>query len=89
MSHKKVYAKAMDIGPEDIVLCEVCGAVAVDIHHVRFKSQGGTDKINNLIALDRNCHDIAHGKVKGKELLKDDLFRIIDRRIERCRRTRI
>jgi 5-methylcytosine-specific restriction endonuclease McrA len=72
--------KAFNLSPEDIVLCEVCGAVAVDIHHVRFKSQGGEDKIKNLIALDRHCHDIAHGKVKGKELLKDFLYSIIDRR---------
>ena len=77
MSHKKVYMEFMDIGPEEIVLCEVCGAVAVDVHHILFKSQGGLDLFGNLIALCRHCHDISHGKVKGEELTKDTLLDIV------------
>jgi 5-methylcytosine-specific restriction endonuclease McrA len=78
--HKQVYKDHFDYCPDDIVLCEVCGAVAVDIHHIRFKSQGGTDKINNLIALCRHCHDVAHGKAAGEDLLTDTLFSIVDSR---------
>jgi predicted restriction endonuclease len=62
------------------VLCEVCGAVAVDIYHIQFKGQGGTDEIENLIALCGNDHDIAHGKVKGKELTREDLWAITRKR---------
>lgn len=80
MNHKKVYMKFLKIGPEDIVICEVCGRVAVDIHHIRFKSQGGEDKIKNLIALCRHCHDISHGKVRGEELVREFLYEIVDRR---------
>lgn len=80
MTHKEVYMKSMDIGPEDIVLCEACGAVAVDVHHVLFKSQGGTNEIHNLIALCRHDRDVAHGKVKGKELTRERLFDIIAER---------
>ena len=76
MNHKKVYMKCLNIGPEDIVLCEVCGAVAVDIHHIEFRSQGGTNYIQNLIALCRNDHDIAHGKVKGQSLSKEWLLEV-------------
>lgn len=78
MKHKDVYMESLDIGPEDIVLCEVCSAVAVDVHHVLFKSQGGLDLFGNLIALCRHCHDISHGKVKGESLTKEQLLDIIN-----------
>ena len=77
MNYKQVYAKAMNVCPEDVVLCEVCGAVAVDIHHIEFKSQGGTDHFLNLIGLCRDCHDKAHGKnISGEHLTREDLFAI-------------
>jgi 5-methylcytosine-specific restriction endonuclease McrA len=61
--HVKNYLKAHGYGEQDIIPCEKCGAVAVDIHHKKFKSQGGTDDVENLIALCRKCHDRAHGKI--------------------------
>jgi 5-methylcytosine-specific restriction endonuclease McrA len=77
MNYKHVYMKAFNIGPEDVVLCEICGAVAVDIHHIEFKSQGGTDHLLNLIALCRDCHDKAHGKnISGEYFTREDLFAI-------------
>lgn len=78
--HGKVYMRNLSIGPEDVVLCEVCGKVAVDIHHVLFKSQGGTDDIDNLIALCRGCHDISHGKIKDKEFTREYLWDIANER---------
>jgi 5-methylcytosine-specific restriction endonuclease McrA len=30
---------------------------AVDLHHIVFKSRGGTDDVENLIPLCRICHD--------------------------------
>ncbi len=43
-------------------LCEVCGCLAQDCHHIVFRSQGRDDRDSNLIALCRNHHELAHGK---------------------------
>ena len=37
--------------------CEVCGKKAIDPHHIKYRSQGGDNDINNLIALCRECHE--------------------------------
>lgn len=50
----------------DFIGCEVCGAQAVDIHHIHARGMGGTkeiDHINNLMALCRLCH-FKHGDIK-------------------------
>ena len=60
--HVKNYMRHYGYGEQDIILCEKCGQVAVDIHHKKLKSQGGTDDMDNLIALCRRCHNIEHGK---------------------------
>ncbi len=63
------------------ILCELCGTVAVDIHHVEPRSKFGTktkhiqDHITNLIALCRDCHIKAHSTN-----MKDELKQIIERR---------
>lgn len=41
--------------------CEFCGLALTDnfaLHHRKFKSRGGLDKVNNLIALHHNCHNL-------------------------------
>ena len=64
--HTKVYMDFFDIdydvasGYYDYIKCEMCDNTAVDIHHIKFKSQGGKDNIDNLIALCRDCHEKAH-----------------------------
>ena len=42
-------------------LCELCGAPAVEIHHIVFRSHCGTSDLDNLIVLCRDCHERAHG----------------------------
>jgi len=38
--------------------CQYCGAWGhLDAHHVVKRSQGGTDTMDNLVALCRSCHD--------------------------------
>lgn len=65
VNYKKVYFNHYDIGEQDRVICEFCRqAEAVDIHHIVFKSQGGSDDIKNLIALCRRHHNKAH-EIKG------------------------
>lgn len=66
------FKKHYNLGDQDIVYCKVCGKIANDIHHIQFRSQGGKDEIENLIALCRNCHDKAHYKTKPF-LTKDNL----------------
>ena len=47
---------------ENSSVCEVCGSPAVDIHHIKLKSQGGGDEHSNLIALCRYHHELGHSK---------------------------
>ncbi len=58
--HIRNYLKHYGYGEQDVILCEQCKAVAVDIHHIKEKSLGGTDDIDNLIALCRDCHSEYH-----------------------------
>ena len=63
----------------DFICCEVCGAQAQDIHHIECRGMGGTkqaDTIQNLMALDRNCHIEYGDKKQYKDFLieKHNLF---------------
>jgi 5-methylcytosine-specific restriction endonuclease McrA len=40
--------------------CRACGAPAKDVHHVKFRSAGGTDRLENLALLCRCCHAELH-----------------------------
>ena len=63
-------------------LCEVCWVVAVNIHHIEFRSKYGKktkhlqDHPDNLIALCHTCHQKAHwiGWKLDKEFLKQIHF---------------
>ena len=65
--HTKVYIDHFDYTGEEFMPCEVCGARAVDIHHIDARGMGGTkevDKIENLMGLCRSCH-IEYGDKKS------------------------
>lgn len=64
--HLTNYKKFFGIGDQDIVLSEISGEVASEIHHIKFKSHGGTDDVENLIALSPDEHARAHGKKHPK-----------------------
>ena len=67
--HTKIYMQFFGYGEQDIILCERCHRQATDIHHIIYRSQGGGDNIENLIALCRICHEQAHQeKLKPVEL---------------------
>lgn len=46
----------------DNYTCQCCGKrhVRLEVHHIIFRSQGGTDDENNLITLCKDCHDAIH-----------------------------
>jgi len=70
VSYKKKYLKHFGFGDQDFVPSEYSGKPANDIHHVLFKSHGGTDDIENLIALTRDEHNMAHADKEFNETLK-------------------
>jgi len=75
--HTKIYLEYLGYGEQDFIPCEHCGKKAVDIHHIIYRSHGGADNIENLIALCRKCHDMAH----NNELTKGDLMMLHRRRM--------
>jgi hypothetical protein len=58
--HTKNYLKRLNLTEADEIFCAQCGVLAVDLHHIQFKSQGGSDNPDNIIALCRLHHLAAH-----------------------------
>ncbi|MBR0384428.1 MAG: HNH endonuclease [Eubacteriaceae bacterium] len=48
----------------DNYTCQICGKkhTKLEVHHIIYKSQGGTDDENNLITLCEECHHAVHDK---------------------------
>ena len=79
--HTQIYMKFFGYGIEDFIGCEVCGNKAVDIHHINSRGMGGSqdkDKIENLMAVCRMCHEKYGDKKEYLELLKQTHERFID-----------
>lgn len=74
--HTKLYMNYFCYDVSDFISCEVCGAKAVDIHHIDCRGMGGTEKdnIENLMALCRNCHIIYGDKKQYIDYLKEIHF---------------
>jgi len=71
VNYKQKYKNHYNIADDEIIMCEACNCkIAVDIHHLIFRSQRGTDEINNLMPLCRNCHTKAHSNKQFNEQLK-------------------
>ena len=72
-AHTKVYLDHFGYGADSFIPCEVCGAKAVDIHHIDCRGMGGSktkDVIDNLMALCRHCHIEYGDKKQFIEFLK-------------------
>jgi len=70
IKYKKVYLDYYNLTVADWIGCEVCDKTSQDIHHLKFKSQGGKDVIENLIALCRDCHNKCHDTKEFNEKAK-------------------
>lgn len=72
--HTKIYLKHFGYDETDFIPCEVCGAKAVDIHHIDARGMGGDpkglkDNIYNLMAVCRACHVKYGDKAQYKDFL--------------------
>jgi 5-methylcytosine-specific restriction endonuclease McrA len=72
--HTKIYMDYFGYDLSDFIPCEVCNDKAVDIHHIEPRGMGGDptgakDKIENLMALCRSCHERLGDKKLYKEYL--------------------
>ena len=57
--HVKIYLDYFGYGEQDFVPCEACGSKSTDIHHIHGRWKG-KDTIENLMALCRRHHSMAH-----------------------------
>jgi hypothetical protein len=65
--HVKIYMTTCGYGEQDFIPCEVCGARAVDVHHIKCRGMGATNQrnyIGNLMGLCRRCH-VLYGDLKA------------------------
>ena len=80
LKNKFLYQKGINYGfantkayvlNRDKHTCKKCGGKNKDnrleVHHIVFRSNGGSDEQDNLLTLCKNCHDKVH---KGKLVLK-------------------
>ena len=46
----------------DNYTCQICGAknTKLQVHHIRFRSDGGSNRMDNLVTLCKECHDKVH-----------------------------
>lgn len=73
MNYKDRYKQLNKVGEQENILCESCCMdYAVDVHHIKPKSLypgKGQDDETNLIALCRDCHNMAHcGEISMDQL---------------------
>lgn len=61
------------VAERDDYACRLCGyygksgTPATQVHHIIFRSRGGTNDPSNLICLCLSCHEKAHGRNGGNE----------------------
>ena len=65
--HCKIYMAYFDYVVAEEIVCEACGNLAVDIHHINGRGKG-KDVIKNLMALCRKHHTMAHEKIPKSEM---------------------
>ena len=72
--YTKTYLEYFGYDISSWIPCEICGKLAVDIHHIENRKSGGSklkDNIDNLMALCREDHYLYGDKKQYKEFLKE------------------
>ena len=46
--------------------CRICGAPATEVHHVNYERRG-KERLTDLTALCRECHELYHAKLEEKK----------------------
>lgn len=63
LADAKLAANAVLVRERDGNRCRVCGDRRdVHVHHIVFRSQGGTHETSNLVCVCRACHDMVHAR---------------------------
>ena len=73
-AHTKIYLKHFGYDENSFIHCEICKRKAIDIHHINSRGMGGSiqrDKIENLMALCRECHIKYGDKKQYKDMLNE------------------
>jgi hypothetical protein len=84
--HTKVYFDFFGYDVSDTIYCEMCDAVAVDIHHLEKRNKTKNDFIENLIGVCRDCHIKAESdssfnmycRIRHLELVCTQIYALID-----------
>jgi len=73
----------------DYDLCQITGGKGTEIHHIVFKSHGGTNKPNNLILLSKKGHMLQHGLLREKIVLQKELLDRVLKNERKLRRSMV
>ena len=73
MPYIKTYLDHFEYKVLSDVICEACGNQAADVHHIHGRGKG-KDVIDNLMALCREHHEMAHS---SKHYVSKDEFQLI------------
>jgi len=61
MKRNKVYKKIV----EEQYYCQLCGSTNwLEIHHIVYRSENGSNDERNLIRLCKRCHELVHSNKK-------------------------
>lgn len=61
MNYIEKYCDYFGYCYDEFIPSELSNKQSADIHHIIFRSAGGKDNIENLMALTRDEHDESHG----------------------------
>jgi predicted restriction endonuclease len=84
--HTKLVCDFYGYGEQDFIQCFKCGNEATGgTHHIKYKSAGGKDELENLIPLCKKHHDHAHrigGWIDPEELYEIVRFNMKQRTLD-------